>query len=74
MERVTYPSVEVQAALKARYLRRTVDIGTDPDTARLFGVAVVPMALVLDGNGKVLDSREGSSAPAEFAAWLRARR
>lgn len=71
MERVTYPSPEVQKALNERYLRHTVDLGADAETARLFGVAVVPMALVLDGSGKVLDSREGSSAPAEFAGWLR---
>lgn len=69
---MTYPSPEVQQELKQRYVRHTVNIAEDPETARLFGVAVVPQAMVLDSNGNVLSSREGNEAPADFAAWLRA--
>jgi hypothetical protein len=70
MERVTYPSDEVQAVLAARYERVHLDLREDAETAALFKPEAIPVAIVLDGNGVELARRAGFVAPAEYAAWL----
>jgi hypothetical protein len=70
MERVTYPSDEVQGVLKARYERVHLDLREDAETAALFKPEAIPVAIVLDGNGVELARRAGFVEPTEYAAWL----
>jgi hypothetical protein len=69
MDAVTYPHPSVRAELE-RWIAQKIDASEAPALARLCGVAAVPIALALAGDGRILDHREGFVEPAEFANWL----
>jgi hypothetical protein len=54
MDAVTYPDPRVKAEL-ARWLQRRVDVAVEPKLAASFGVAAIPTAVVVDGEGRIRD-------------------
>lgn len=69
MDTVTYPHSGVRAEL-AGWLERRADVTEEPELAALFEVAAIPTAVLLDGEGRVLDRVIGFLQPADFLARL----
>ena len=69
MDTVTYPDDRVRAAATA-WIRQRIDVSVSAEVARAFGVAAVPAALAVDGEGRILARREGFLEPAAFVSWL----
>ena len=66
---MTYPHDDVRAEL-SRWLERRIDVAEDPQLAAFFEVAAIPTAILLDGEGLILDRVVGFVKPADFVARL----
>jgi len=73
MDTVTYPDPEVRAELE-RWLELRIDVTEDPDLARALEVSVIPTALLVDGDGRILDRIVGFLEPGPFLDRLAAAR
>lgn len=73
MDAVTYPDPRVRAEL-SHWLERRVDISKERDLAAAFQVAAVPVAILLDPDGRVLDRVTGFVPPTDFRERLRGAR
>ena len=71
MDAVTYPHPDVREEL-AGWLERRADVAVEPELAAVFGVAAIPTAVLLDGEGRVLDRVVGFVEPADFLSRLSA--
>jgi thioredoxin-like negative regulator of GroEL len=71
MERVTYPSQEVQDELARRFERVLLDVVEDADAAKAFAPQAIPVAIILDADGVELARHAGFAAPADHATWLK---
>ena len=69
MDTVTYPAPEVREAL-ASWFEHRVDVSVSADVARVCRVPAVPVALAVDGDGRILGRREGFVEPQGFVEWL----
>ena len=77
MDAVTYPNDRVKAELGS-WVMRKVDISEVPsEVPQAFSVVVIPVAIALDGEGRVLDRLAGFMEPGDFRdrlARIRGRR
>jgi hypothetical protein len=71
MDRVTYPSPEVQSVLGARYEHVKLDVAADGTEATApFKPEVIPVAVILDADGLELSRHTGFATPEVYASWL----
>ncbi len=69
MDAVTYPHPNVKREL-FRWIERRADVVDDPELAAAFGVAVIPTAVLLDADGRILDRVVGFLEPDAFIERL----
>ena len=69
MDAVTYPHPEVQEELAA-WLKRRVDVAAERELATAFGVEAIPMAFLLEPDGRVLDRIVGFVFPDDERAQV----
>ncbi len=71
MERVTYPSEEVQKALKGRYQRIVLDVQEDAEFTAGLNVNALPTAIVFNTDGTEQRRHTGHAEPIDHAEWLK---
>ena len=69
MDAVTYPHADVRRELST-WLERRSDVVAEPEIASAFDVSAIPTAVLLDGEGRVLDRVVGFIQPEDFVARL----
>ncbi len=74
MDAVTYPHADVKKELDGNWLHAHLDVSEDREVTRLFGVAAIPTAVAVAGDGTILGSIRGFVEPASFQEELRALR
>lgn len=70
MERVTYPSDTVRSILDKSYVRLVLDLEADREAAGLFAPDAIPVAVVMNLEGKELGRKIGFVQPDPYAEWL----
>lgn len=70
MDAVTHPDPRVRQALES-WIEQRVDVSHAADLARAFGISAVPVAVAVDGHGRIHGRQEGFVAPEAYADWLR---
>jgi thioredoxin-related protein len=69
MDAVTYPHEKVRAET-AHWLTTRVDVATSQDLATRFGIAAVPVAIAVTGDGEILGRIPGFVEPDRFEGEL----
>ena len=70
MDTVTYPNILVRTELK-KWVFAKVDILQNRQVAKAFGVAVVPIAIAITAEGKIIKRMAGFVAPFDFNNLLK---
>ena len=65
MDAVTYPFHDVRVEL-SHWIHQRVDVVADSEIAAAFGVSAIPLAVLIDGEGRILDRIVGFVEPEEF--------
>ena len=69
MDAVTYPHPDVQAELSG-WLKRRADVTEEPQLAATFEVVAIPTAVLLAGDGRILDRVVGFVEPGHLLERL----
>jgi thiol:disulfide interchange protein len=69
MRRTTWSDTRVEQALRG-YIPVQIDLDANHDLADRYGVAAIPYLAIVDPNGSVVKSEEGTLSADELIAWL----
>ena len=70
MDAVTYPDETVVEELTGHWLTTKIDVSKRKDVATSFGVAAIPVAVALTGEGEILGRILGFVEPKRFGEEL----
>ena len=71
MERVTYPSEAVRVVLDKNYVRLVLDVEADRETTAMFTPDAIPVAVVLNAEGRELGRKVGFVESEPYSQWLK---